>query len=39
LEETRNARLHSIYTLDVDSVSVREWDVNEYMGKAALWSV
>ncbi|KON30895.1 hypothetical protein AC482_02615 [miscellaneous Crenarchaeota group-15 archaeon DG-45] len=39
LEEIRNARLHSIYTLDVDSVSVREWEINEYMGKAALWSV
>lgn len=39
LEEIRNARVHSIYVLDVDSVSVREWDVNEYLGKAALWSV
>ena len=39
LDEIRNARLHVIYTLDVDSVSVREWDVNEYMEKAALWSL
>ncbi len=38
-EEIRNARLHSIYAIDVDNLSVREWDVNEYMGKAALWSV
>jgi hypothetical protein len=37
LDEIRNARLHTVYTLDVDSVSVREWDVNEYIGKAALW--
>ena len=39
VEEVRNARLHSIYTVDVDSVSVREWDVSEYMGKAALWTI
>jgi hypothetical protein len=39
VEEIRNARLHSIYALDVDHVSVREWDVNEYLGKAALWTV
>jgi hypothetical protein len=39
LEEVRNARLHSIYALDVDNVSVREWEVNEYLGKAALWTV
>ena len=39
LDEIRNARLHVIYTLDVDSVSVREWDVNEYMEKAAIWSL
>lgn len=39
LEEIRNARLHSVYALDVDAVSVREWDVSEYLGKAALWSV
>jgi hypothetical protein len=38
VEEIRNARLHSIYTVDVDYVSVREWDVSEYMGKAALWT-
>lgn len=37
LEEIRNARLHSIYTINVDEVSVREWEVNEYLGKAALW--
>jgi len=39
LEEIRNARLHSIYALDVDTVSVRELDVSEYVGKAALWSI
>jgi len=39
VDEIRNARLHSIFALDVDSVSVREWEVNEYLGKAALWSV
>ncbi len=39
LEEVRNARLHSIYAVDVDNVSVREWEVNEYLGKAALWNV
>ncbi len=39
LEEIRNARLHSIYVVDVDNVSIREWEVNEYMGKAALWNV
>ena len=39
LEEIRNARLHSIYAIDVDNVSVREWEVNEYLGKAALWSL
>ena len=38
LEEIRNARIHAIYVVDVDSVSVREWEVNEYMGKASLWS-
>ena len=39
IEEIRNARLHSIYAIDVDNVSVREWEVNEYLGKAALWSL
>ena len=39
VEEVRNARLHSIYSLDVDTVSVKELDVSEYMGKAALWSI
>lgn len=39
IEEIRNARLHSIYVMDIDSLAVREWDLNEYMGKAALWSV
>lgn len=39
LDEIRNARLHAVYTLDVDSVSVREWDVNEYIGKATLWDI
>jgi hypothetical protein len=39
IDEIRNARLHSIYAVDVDTVSVREWEVNEYLGKAALWSL
>lgn len=39
LEEIRNARLHSIFVVDVDNTSIREWEVNEYMGKAALWKV
>jgi len=39
LEEIRNARLHSIYVVDVDNTNIREWEVNEYMGKAALWAV
>ena len=38
-EEIRNARLHSILVIDVDNASTREWEVNEYMGKAALWTV
>ena len=39
LEEIRNARVHSIYIVDVDNALIREWEVNEYMGKAATWSV
>jgi hypothetical protein len=39
IDEIRNARLHSIYAIDVDNASVREWEVNEYLGKAALWSL
>lgn len=39
LEEIRNARLHSVYVVDVDEANIREWEVNEYMGKAALWAV
>lgn len=39
IEEIRNARLHSIYVVDVDNTSIREWEINEYMGKAALWNV
>ncbi len=38
IEEIRNARLHAIYIVDVDNVSIREWEVNEYMGKASLWN-
>ena len=38
-EEIRNARIHSIYVVDVDNGTLREWDVNEYMGKAALWTL
>jgi hypothetical protein len=39
IDEIRNARLHSIFAIDVDKVSVKEWEVNEYLGKAALWSL
>ena len=39
MEEIRNARLASVYVVDVDNTSIREWEVNEYMGKAALWAV
>jgi hypothetical protein len=39
VDEIRHARLHSIYAVDVDNVSVKEWEVNEYIGKAALWSL
>ncbi len=39
IEEIRNARLHSIYVVDIDKVTVKEWEVNEYLGKASLWSV
>ena len=39
LEEIKNARLHSIYVVDVDNTSIREWEINEYMGKAVLWNV
>ncbi|MFP3951350.1 MAG: hypothetical protein ACLFVP_04310 [Candidatus Bathyarchaeia archaeon] len=39
LEEIRNARLHSIYVVDVDNAKIREWEINEYMGKAALWTI
>jgi hypothetical protein len=39
LEEIRNARLHAIFIVDVDNAKIREWNVNEYMGKAALWNI
>lgn len=39
IEEIRNARLHSIYAIDVDNATVTEWDVNEYLGKASLWRI
>jgi len=39
IEEIRNARLHSIYAVNVNEVAVREWEVNEYLGKASLWSL
>ena len=39
LEEIRNARIHSIYVVDVEKTRVKEWDIHEYMGKAALWNV
>jgi hypothetical protein len=39
LEEIRNARIHSIYVVDVEKIRVKEWDIHEYMGKAAQWKV
>ncbi|MBN1683025.1 hypothetical protein JW865_05685 [Candidatus Bathyarchaeota archaeon] len=39
LEEIRNARLHSIFIVDVDNVTVKEWEVSEYLGKASLWRI
>jgi len=39
VEEIRNARLHSIFAVNVDRTQVTEWEVNEYMGKASLWHV
>jgi hypothetical protein len=39
IEEIRNARLHSIYTLEADTAGVHEWEVNEYLGKSSLWSI
>jgi hypothetical protein len=38
VEDIKNARLHAVYVVDVDDVTVREWEVNEYIGKASLWS-
>jgi hypothetical protein len=37
-EEIRNARLHAIYSVDVDNLLIKDWDVNEYIGKSALWT-
>lgn len=39
IEEIRNSRLHSVYIVDVDNVKVKEIEVNEYLGKTALWMV
>jgi hypothetical protein len=38
LEEIRNARLHTIYIIDVDGVSVREADPVTYLEKRAVFS-
>lgn len=38
LEEVRNARLHSIYVIDVDEASVMEMDVEVYADRG-LWDV
>lgn len=38
LEEIRNSRLHSIFIVDVDNVKVTEIEVNEYIGRTALWA-
>jgi hypothetical protein len=39
VEEIRNARLHSIYIVNVDDAEIKELEVNEYIGKMALWAV
>jgi hypothetical protein len=39
IDDIKNARLHSIYAINVDDVSIREWEVNEYIGKATLWMI
>lgn len=38
LEEVRNARIHSLYIIDVDSLSVNERGLEDYLERAALWS-
>jgi hypothetical protein len=38
IEEIRNSRLHSIFIVDVDNVEVTEIELNEYVGRTALWA-
>ncbi len=39
MEEVRNAKIHSLYIIDVDSLSVNERSLEEYLERAALWSI
>lgn len=38
LEEIKNARLHTIYILDVDKVEIKEIDPSEYAKKSEQWA-
>jgi hypothetical protein len=38
LEEIRNARIHTIYIIDVDNVAIREVDPATYLEKRAIFS-
>jgi hypothetical protein len=38
LEEIRNARIHTIYIIDVDEVAIREVDPTTYLKKRSLFS-
>ena len=39
LEDVRNARIHSLYIIDVDSLSVNERGLEEYLERTTLWSM
>jgi len=39
VEEIKNARLHTIYVLDVDQATVKETDPTEYADKTVEWSL
>lgn len=39
LEEVRNARIHSLYIINVDSLTVSERGLEDYLERAALWSM
>jgi len=38
LEEIRNARIHTIYIIDVDGIAIREVDPATYIEKRAIFS-